>query len=85
MLFRSCGTSIEHATCIGVFLEKASKAHVVGLAAGFRMTLPAPEVRRKRHAQVMTPVHIEHSWNFFCRKLAWFSATQGGGKPQVFT
>ena len=29
-----CGTSIEHATCIGVFLEKAARAQLVGRASG---------------------------------------------------
>lgn len=79
-----CGTSIEHATCVGVFLEKAARAHVVGAGAGFAMTLPPPAVRRKRQAQVMTPVHIEHSWNFFSRKLDWWSNAHGGGEPRVF-
>jgi ribulose-5-phosphate 4-epimerase/fuculose-1-phosphate aldolase len=72
-----CGTSIEHATCVGVFLEKAARAHVVGASAGLRTTMPGPESRARRHAQIMSPVHIEHSWNFFCRKLAWATAPKG--------
>lgn len=64
-----CGTSVIHATCVGVFLEKACKAQLAGQRAGFRAGMPSPATRLKRHGQVMTPVHWEHSWNYFCRKL----------------
>jgi len=64
-----CGTSIEHATCVGVFLEKACKAHLLGKAAGLQPNVLGAEVRAKRHAQIMTPAHIEHSWDYFCRML----------------
>ena len=64
-----CGTSVVHATCVGIFLEKACKAQLSGMSAGFRAAMPSPAVRLKRHRQVMTPVHWEHSWNYFCRKL----------------
>jgi len=62
-----CGTSVEHATCVGVFLEKACRAHLLGKAAGLQPNRLDPEVRAKRHAQIMTPAHIEHSWDYFCR------------------
>jgi L-fuculose-phosphate aldolase len=29
----------------------------------------AAEVRARRHGQIMTPAHIEHSWDYFCRRL----------------
>jgi ribulose-5-phosphate 4-epimerase/fuculose-1-phosphate aldolase len=64
-----CGTTIEHAVCVGIFLEKACKAHVVGRASNMKTSMPARAVREKRHRQIMTPVHWEHSWNYFCRKL----------------
>jgi ribulose-5-phosphate 4-epimerase/fuculose-1-phosphate aldolase len=64
-----CGTSIEHATCVGVFLEKACRAHVLGRAAGLPLHPLSAAVRAKRHAQIMTSAHIEHSWNYFCRAL----------------
>jgi ribulose-5-phosphate 4-epimerase/fuculose-1-phosphate aldolase len=64
-----CGTSIEHATCIGVFLEKACRAHLLGRAAGLQPNVLSREIRAKRHAQIMTPAHIEHSWEYFCRML----------------
>jgi len=78
-----CGTSIEHATCIGVFLDKASKAHIVGQGAGFKITMPTPAARARRHAQIMSPTHVEHSWNYFSRKLDCL-ATRNGGQQQVF-
>ena len=70
-----CGTSIPHAICVGIFLEKACKAQVVGAAAGFKTSMPARAIREKRHKQIMTPVHWEHSWNYFCRKLTARSGT----------
>lgn len=65
-----CGISIPHAICVGIFLEKACKAQVIGGAAGFKTGMPPRAIREKRHSQIMTPVHWEHSWNYFCRKLA---------------
>ena len=79
-----CGTSIEHATCVGVFLEKAARAHLAGMAAGFARSMPTEATRARRHAQVMTPVHIEHSWNFFCRKLASLEASTGSSPRALF-
>lgn len=73
-----CGATIEQAICVGIFLEKACKAHLAGRAAGFPVEMPTPEIRRKRHGQVMTPAHWEHSWNYFCRKLEWRC---GGPQP----
>ena len=64
-----CGTSVEHATCVGVFLEKACRAHLLGKAAGMQPDRLGAQVRAKRHAQIMTPAHIEHSWDYFCRML----------------
>jgi L-fuculose-phosphate aldolase len=74
-----CGTTIEHAVCVGVFLENACRAQLAGQAAGFKAEMPAPAVRRKRHAQIMTPAHWEHSWNYFSRKL---DARSGGPMPR---
>jgi L-fuculose-phosphate aldolase len=64
-----CGTSVAHAACVGIFLEKACKAQLAGLSAGFRAGIPSSATRLKRHRQVMTPIHWEHSWSYFCRKL----------------
>jgi ribulose-5-phosphate 4-epimerase/fuculose-1-phosphate aldolase len=75
------GTSIEHATCVGVFLEKAAKAQVVGNSAGFPTSMPNAEIRARRNAQIMSPVHVEHSWNYFCRKLEWTSKSLGMSQP----
>jgi len=64
-----CGTTIEHAVCVGVFLEKACKAQLIARAADMRRSMPKKVVRARRHAQIMTPVHWEHCWHYFCRKL----------------
>jgi len=65
-----CGTSIAHAACVGIFLEQACKAQLAGMSADFRAGMPTMPTRRKRQSQIMTPIHWEHSWNYFCRKLA---------------
>jgi ribulose-5-phosphate 4-epimerase/fuculose-1-phosphate aldolase len=77
-----CGTSVPHATCVGVFLEKACKAQLAGQAAGFRTSMPDAATRVRRRGQMMTPTHWEHSWHYFCRKLAARSGT--GGDAPIF-
>ncbi len=72
-----CGTSIEHATCVGIFLERAARIHLLGSRTGMAGSFPAPSVRTTRRTQIMTPVHVEHSWNYFSRKLGWLEQTSG--------
>ena len=79
-----CGATVPQTTCVGVFLEKACKAQLAGQGAGFRASLPEPSVREKRHRQIMTPVHWEHSWNYFCRKLAARGEIAGGASVAIF-
>jgi ribulose-5-phosphate 4-epimerase/fuculose-1-phosphate aldolase len=74
-----CGATIEHAVCVGVFLEKACRAHLIGGAAAVRTTMPERGVRERRHKQIMTPVHWEHCWRYFCRKLDTRSGRNGSG------
>ena len=64
-----CGASIEQAVCAGIFLEKACKAHIVGRAANLKTNMPDRAVRDKRHQQISTPAHWQHSYRYFCRKL----------------
>jgi len=79
-----CGTSVMHATCVGVFLEKACKAQLAGLGAGFCPGLPNAATRLRRHGQIMTPTHWEHSWNYFCRKLAARASNPDGSPAPLF-
>jgi ribulose-5-phosphate 4-epimerase/fuculose-1-phosphate aldolase len=74
-----CGISLEHAVCVGVFLEKACRAHLIGSAAAVRTTMPDRPVRERRHQQIMTPAHWEHCWHYFCRKLDARTKTDGSG------
>jgi L-fuculose-phosphate aldolase len=64
-----CGISIEHAVCVGIFLEKACKAQLIGSAAMLKTTMPSRVVRDRRNKQIMTPAHWKHCWRYFCRKL----------------
>jgi L-fuculose-phosphate aldolase len=77
-----CGTSIEHAICVGVFLETACKAHLIGRVADLKTSMPSRAVRDTRHKQIMTPVHWQHSWRYFCRKLD--TCTKARGTPAIF-
>jgi L-fuculose-phosphate aldolase len=79
-----CGTSIPHATCVGVFLEKACKAQLAAMSAGFSAAMPDTAIRKKRHGQIMTPVHWEHSWNYFCRKLKAHEESAGSLPKPLF-
>jgi ribulose-5-phosphate 4-epimerase/fuculose-1-phosphate aldolase len=79
-----CGTSVPHATCVGIFLEKACKAQLAGLSAGFQSKSLSQETRVKRHGQIMTPVHWEHSWNYFCRKLKALGEHRDGSPAPLF-
>ncbi|MGB6538511.1 MAG: class II aldolase/adducin family protein [Xanthobacteraceae bacterium] len=72
-----CGATIEQAVCTGIFLEKACKAHIVGRAAELHTRMPGAAVRARRHRQIMTPVHWQHCWRYFCRKLEARSKTHG--------
>jgi L-fuculose-phosphate aldolase len=75
------GTSIHHAVCVGAFFEKACKTFVVGQSANLKPTFPSLETRKKRQSQIMTPIHWEHSWNFFLRKLEQVGRQDGKPKP----
>jgi L-fuculose-phosphate aldolase len=77
-----CGGSIEQAVCAGIFLEKACKAHIVGRAANLKTNMPDRAVRDKRHQQISTPAHWQHSYRYFCRKLE--ARAKAGGGPAVF-
>ena len=78
-----CGATIEQAVCTGIFLEKACKAHIIGRAADLRAMMPNSAVRAKRHKQIMTPVHWQHSWRYFCRKLE--TRSKIAGTPAIFS
>src|SRR5262249_51070718 len=45
------------------------KAQLAGQAAGFRAFIPDRATRARRNSQMMTPVHWDHCWHYFCRKL----------------
>jgi ribulose-5-phosphate 4-epimerase/fuculose-1-phosphate aldolase len=77
-----CGTSIEQATCIGIFLEKACKAHLTGRAASLQARFPDRAARDKRHSQIASPAHFAHSWRYFCRKLG--ARAKSAGTEAVF-
>jgi ribulose-5-phosphate 4-epimerase/fuculose-1-phosphate aldolase len=78
-----CGATIEQTVCAGIFLEKACKAHLVGSAAGVKTTMPNRAVRNTRNKQISTPIHWDHSWRYFCRKLE-ARTNPGAARDAVF-
>jgi ribulose-5-phosphate 4-epimerase/fuculose-1-phosphate aldolase len=79
-----CGISVQHAICVGVFLEHACRAHVMGTATGFNYTMPSREIRELRKSQMMTPVHVEHTFDYLTRKLNAVLATQWAGSSVLY-
>jgi ribulose-5-phosphate 4-epimerase/fuculose-1-phosphate aldolase len=74
-----CGASIEAATCIGIWLERACRAQLDVTASGMSWSSPDAEAERVRNGQIWSDVHVEHSWGYYSRKLAILQAT-GGSK-----
>lgn len=64
-----CGASVPEATCMGVFLEQACRAHLLGAAAGIEMPDLSRAIRDKRHSEIMSPSHIEQTFAYLGRKL----------------
>ena len=79
-----CGASVAEAACVGVFLEKACRAHVVGRGAGFAYSMPTRAIRELRNSQMMTAVHVEHTWSYLNRKLDVMMATQLAGSRTLY-
>jgi len=71
-----CGTSVEHATMMGIFLEKACKAQLAIAASGLPWSPLDARVEEERRKQIMTPIHIEHCWRYYVRKMQ----AQSGGE-----
>jgi hypothetical protein len=44
--------------------------------------MPDRAVRDKRHQQISTPAHWQHSHRYFCRKLE--ARAKAGGRPAIF-
>ncbi|MEE8515508.1 MAG: class II aldolase/adducin family protein [Alphaproteobacteria bacterium] len=68
-----CGHSIQHATLMGIFLEKACRHQILMDSSGMAWTtVPPDEIVRKQ--QWLKPEILEASWRFYCRKLKTLEA-----------
>ncbi len=68
-----CGHSIQHATLMGIFLEKACRHQLLMESSGMTWTtVPPDEIERKQ--QWLKPEILEASWRFYCRKLKTLEA-----------
>ncbi len=79
-----CGRSVEHAAMIGVFLEKACRRQLDMAATGLEWSWPDEEESALRTSQVLTEIHIRHSWDYYCRKLDWWTASQTSAAQGLF-
>jgi ribulose-5-phosphate 4-epimerase/fuculose-1-phosphate aldolase len=65
-----CGRSIEEMVMFGIWLEAAARMQLrLGPLLG-QARVPPPAELAERRGQILTDVHIAHSWNYFRRKLA---------------
>ena len=64
-----CGKSVEAATVIGIWLERACRAQLDINASGLPWTFPDADAEAERNTQIWSDVHIEHSWGYYRRKL----------------
>ncbi len=64
-----CGGSIEHAICVGVFLERAARLELMARSASLPVATLSDSSRGKRMSQIMTPVHWSHSFDYFARRV----------------
>jgi L-fuculose-phosphate aldolase len=76
-----CGRTLEELVCVGAFLERAARAHLLGATAGLAPPQLDAEARARRHAQIMTPRHHEHSYQYFLRRLKAAEAVPGRPGP----
>jgi ribulose-5-phosphate 4-epimerase/fuculose-1-phosphate aldolase len=63
-----CGGTIEQATCVGVFLERAARLEILARSASLPAVSLSEQARAKRMSQIMTPIHWEHSFEYFARR-----------------
>jgi ribulose-5-phosphate 4-epimerase/fuculose-1-phosphate aldolase len=66
-----CGPTVEYATCIGIFLERACRIEILATRAGVECLPLSDEMRAFRHRQVVSDAHIRQCWAYFMRKLEW--------------
>jgi ribulose-5-phosphate 4-epimerase/fuculose-1-phosphate aldolase len=64
-----CGNSIEVMTLYGIWLESAARMHLSLAPLLSEARIPAPDQLAERQAQILSAVHIQHSWAFLIRKL----------------
>ncbi|HMC47011.1 MAG TPA: class II aldolase/adducin family protein [Caballeronia sp.] len=63
------GTTIREMTLIGVFLEKAVRAHVTIASTGFAYSWPTDEDIRSKRGETRTPRGIDNYFNYLERHL----------------
>src|SRR5690606_6756704 len=56
-----CGTSIAHAVCVGVFLEKAARIHIEGMHVLAKAGFPTAPVIQLRNLIIISHLNLEHS------------------------
>ncbi len=79
-----CGTLIEMATLVGIWLERACKAPLDVAASGIDWSYPDEEAEALRNSQIWSEEHFDHSWGYYSRKLASIEAPETGPPKPIF-
>jgi ribulose-5-phosphate 4-epimerase/fuculose-1-phosphate aldolase len=69
-----CGSTIEHCTMMGIWLERACQAQLLLAATGYKTQQLTDEDMKARIPQTYHTEFIDRSWLFYCRKLRWFES-----------
>lgn len=65
-----CGRSVEEMTLFGIWLDSACAMHLRLSPLLGETHVPSPAELEERQAQILSDVHVGHSWHYLTRKLA---------------
>lgn len=79
-----CGSTIEHCTMMGIWLERACRAQLLLAATGYKTQQLNDEDMKARVPQTYHTEFIDRSWLFYCRKLRWFNSLSPMGDEGTY-
>lgn len=71
-----CGKNVKEMTLYGIWLESACAMHLRLAPLLDKTHVPTPDELAERQAQILSDVHVGHSWKYLTRKLAARHAEQ---------
>jgi ribulose-5-phosphate 4-epimerase/fuculose-1-phosphate aldolase len=79
-----CGTTVQHCTLMGVWLERACKAQLLLASTGYKYAPLTDAEMKARLPQTYHSAFIDRSWDFYCRKLRWFDSLSPIGSEGTY-